>query len=96
MGMRTGADVPNDALLECLTCGMDSTVKEWDTQTYSNCTSRFLRRDYISLTRKKAYKEATDTLYQCPHCLCWTEGWAFGSQEEDEPMDFDSDETFFD
>lgn len=89
MGMRTGADVSNDVILTCPKCGREATVKEWDDNTYRQCTTRQMRRDYISLTRKKAYKESSDTYYQCLFCNDWIEGWTFGTESEETNEDID-------
>lgn len=59
----------------CPWCCKDSTVEEWDNESFQACKSREMKRNYISLEKDKAYKRGTDTYYCCPKCKQWSGGW---------------------
>ena len=58
----------------CPWCHEKSTVKEWDDNTYKCCTSREMRRLYLSIKEVKAFYKGSGKYYKCPKCNMWSEG----------------------
>lgn len=61
--------------LVCPWCHTENSVAEWDAKTFKACTSREMKRNYVSLEKDKAYRRGTDTYYCCPNCNEWSGGW---------------------
>lgn len=47
--------------LVCPWCHTENSVAEWDAKTFKACTSREMKRNYVSLEKDKAYRRGTDT-----------------------------------
>lgn len=62
-------------VIKCIHCNKISKVSDWDLKTFNECTSREMRREYISLTDNKAFKKTSDTWYMCPCCKEYNEGY---------------------
>lgn len=67
-------DLSKELLIKCQWCMGSSTLEEWDNTTYSNCTSREMRRAYMRLYTRKAYYENSGKFYKCPKCGKWLKG----------------------
>lgn len=61
-------------IIKCPRCGSKHILAEWENTTYGQCTSREMKRAYISLSVDRAYKEKSNTFYMCPRCNQWSRG----------------------
>ena len=56
-------------VIKCPVCGVSSPLVEWDSLTHSKCTSREMRRAFISLEEARAYnRKDNKMMYMCPNC----------------------------
>lgn len=58
----------------CYWCSEVSTAENWNNATYSECTSREMRRAYTPIFNEKTFTESANTFYKCPLCGKWTRG----------------------
>ena len=72
--MKKGSDYKDTDEILCPCCMETISIWEWDEYTYSYSKNRKERRDYVSLTYKKAFHRLTDVWYRCPRCSQWTRG----------------------
>lgn len=62
-------------VIECPDCKVESKLTEWDTVTFDQCYTREMKRSYISLADKRAYRKQSDTHYMCPSCKKYIKGY---------------------
>lgn len=60
--------------IKCPWCDGKSTAKEWDDNTYSECTSRAMRRAYTPIYKESTFRRGAGTFYKCPKCELWSRG----------------------
>lgn len=62
-------------IVRCKYCGQCSSIKEWDENTYKQCTNREMKRMYLHMTDNRAFTRSGDSSYMCPKCGLWSRGW---------------------
>lgn len=66
--------IANSEIVLCPWCGNESTLEDWDKQTYSQCKNRDMRRSYIHLENEKVWMKDSTNFYMCPDCGNWVRG----------------------
>lgn len=66
--------IGNNEIVRCPRCGGESTLGEWDENSYKYCTSREMKRSYTHLNNSKAFEHKTEVFYNCPSCGHWSRG----------------------
>ena len=60
--------------IRCGWCDNISSAKDWNDNTYSECKSRAMRREYVPIYKKSTFYRRADTFYKCPQCSTWSRG----------------------
>lgn len=66
--------IPETSIVICPWCNSDTTVKEWDDNSFAECISRETKRAYKHLTDKKVWGKESKNFYKCPSCGQWVRG----------------------
>lgn len=74
-----------DLDVKCGWCGKDSTLGQWNDDTYAKCTNREMKRAFVGLTDKRAFLRKTDSFYICPVCKKWSRGSQLKIVHTDDP-----------
>lgn len=75
-----------EQIIKCPLCESDHTVREWDENSYSQCTTREMRRCYTKLNSVKAFDRNEYKYYRCPSCDTWREGYKLVIVSDDEKL----------
>lgn len=63
-----------DNIIECPSCKYKATVEEWDKASFSECTSREMKRAYLHLNMVDAFSSNKRHYYMCTGCKQWISG----------------------
>lgn len=60
--------------VRCGWCFDTSNLGEWSDLTYSECRNREMKRLFVPLTERGAFKRNSKSFYKCPKCGKWLRG----------------------
>ena len=66
--------LPESERVICPWCDKDSSLKEWDDTTFSECISREQKRAFKHLTDPRVWKSTSESFFKCPLCGQWVRG----------------------
>ena len=68
------ASVNKNSIVKCQWCTKTARAQEWNDNSYKECTSREMRRDYRDIFDIRMWYKNSTHYYKCPHCSMWSRG----------------------
>lgn len=58
-------------LVKCPWCLKSSNLEDWDSNTFSMCMNRKMKRDFKHLDDPKSWTKSANVTFRCPICKTW-------------------------
>lgn len=63
-----------DSKIKCQWCSGVERAEIWNDKTFSECTTREMRRAFKEIYRTSVWMKGSNHFYKCPNCGSWSRG----------------------